>query len=90
MLTSASGTDTIDFRIGSNGAEASIEVRLGAPDGKLIGTLPVKSTGGWQKWNTQTCKIDTTSGKNDVYLVFKGGDGYLFNVNWWKTRLPIR
>ena len=83
-----SGTDSISFRIGSNGAEASIEVRLGAADGKLIGTLPVKSTGGWQTWNTQTCAIENTSGKNDVYFVFKGGDGYLFNINWWKPDKP--
>ena len=83
-----SGTDSVSFRIGSNGAEASIEVRLGAPDGKLIGTLNVKSTGGWQTWNTQTCKIDSTSGKNDVYFIFKGGEGYLFNVNWWKPDKP--
>ncbi len=83
-----SGTDSISFRIGSNGAEASIEVRLGAADGKLIGTLPVKSTGGWQTWNTQTCAIENTSGRNDVYFVFKGGDGYLFNINWWKPDKP--
>ncbi|MCR5111847.1 MAG: carbohydrate-binding protein [Ruminococcus sp.] len=83
-----SGSESISFRLGSNGTDASIEVRLGSPDGKLIGTMPVKSTGGWQKWSTQTCTIDTTSGKNDVYFIFKGSDGYLFNVNWWKPDKP--
>jgi len=77
------GAESVNFRIGSNGAPASIEVRLGSPDGKLIGTMDVSSTGGWQKWNTQKCKIEKTSGINDVYFVFKGTEGYLFNINWW-------
>lgn len=77
------GAANIDFRVGSNGGNNSIEVHLGSPDGKLIGTLNVSSTGGWQKWETQKCSIEKTSGVNDVYLVFKGGDGYLFNLNWF-------
>ncbi len=84
-LTSA--TD-IDFRIGSNGAAAALEVRLDAPDGKLIGKMDIKSTGGWQKWTTQNCKIDAVSGKHDVYFVFTGGEGYLYNVNWWRLNKP--
>ena len=82
------GADSIDFRIGSNGAEASLEVRLGSPDGKLIGSMDVKGTGGWQTWSTQKCAIDAVNGKNDVYFVFKGGDGYLFNINWWRANTP--
>ena len=69
--------------MGSNGGNNSIEVHLGSPDGKIIGTMKVNSTGGWQTWKTQKCGIDKTSGVNDVYLVFKGGDGYLFNLNWF-------
>lgn len=78
-------TDSLSFRIGANGGGNSIEVHLGSPDGKLIGTVEVKSTGGWQTWATQTCSIPATSGIQDVYLVFKGGDGYLFNLNWWSV-----
>ncbi len=84
-LTDVSG---IDFRIGSNGAEASLEVRLDSPDGKLIGTMDVSGTGGWQTWNTQSCTIIPTSGAHDVYFVFRGGEGYLYNVNWWRTVKP--
>ena len=25
---------------------------------------------------------------NDVYFVFKGGEGYLFNLNWFSINLP--
>ena len=79
---------TADFRLASNGAESAIEVRLDAPDGKLIGSIDVRGTGDWQKWSTQTCNIEETSGKHDVYLVFIGEEGYLFNINWWKPDKP--
>lgn len=78
-----SNTTAIDFRIGANSGGSSLEVHLGAPDGRLIGSMDVSSTGGWQKWETQTCEIAPTSGKQDVYFVFKGGEGYLYNLNWW-------
>ncbi|MCQ2417643.1 MAG: carbohydrate-binding protein, partial [Oscillospiraceae bacterium] len=77
------GAECIDFRVGSNGGNNSIEVHIGSPNGKIIGTMNVNGTGGWQTWKTQKCSIDKTSGVNDIYLVFKGGDGYLFNLNWF-------
>ncbi len=80
--------DSIDFRIGSNGAAASLEVRLDSPDGKLIGSMDVASTGGWQKWGTQKCSIQQTKGVHDLYFVFKGGEGYLYNLNWWRLNMP--
>lgn len=77
------GADSIDVRVASNGNGNSVEVHLGSPEGKLIGSMDIISTGGWQNWATQKCSIDNTSGVNDVYLVFKGGSGYLYNINWW-------
>ena len=83
----ANGADSIDFRIGSNGASAVLEVRLDSPDGKKIGSLNVAGTGGWQTWATQNCPIENTTGKHDLYFVFTGGEGYLFNLNWWSLNL---
>ncbi|MBR7039795.1 MAG: carbohydrate-binding protein [Oscillospiraceae bacterium] len=82
------GAETLDFRVASNGAAASIEVHLGAPDGKLIGTMDVTGTGGWQTWATQRCRIDKTIGVNDVYFVFKGAEGYLFNLDQFSVSCP--
>lgn len=62
----------------------SIEIRLDGETGKLVGTCAVSGTGGWQTWTTKTCGIDVVSGVHDLFLVFKGGSGFLFNVNWWK------
>ncbi|MBR5682820.1 MAG: CotH kinase family protein [Ruminococcus sp.] len=75
----------IDFRIGSNGAKAVLEVHIDDPNGQVIGKMDIKSTSGWQTWNTQTCSVSETNGKHDVYFVFTGGEGYLYNVNWWRT-----
>lgn len=82
------GAESINFRIASNGSNGTIEVHLDSPDGKLIGSMDVSSTGGWQKWATQKCKIEKTTDVHDVYFVFKGGDGYLYNLNWFSINYP--
>ena len=58
---------------------------LATQEGKNLPVVHcVQGTDGWQTWNTQTCSISETSGKHDVYFVFTGGEGYLYNVNWWR------
>ncbi len=73
---------------GANVASAtfkgSIEIRIDDKNGKLLGTLPVKATGSDNVWKTQSCKVNSVKGVHDLYLVFKGGEGNLFNFNWWK------
>ena len=78
----------IDFRVASNGSDGTIEVRLDSTDGKLIGKADISNTGGWQDWTTKTCTIEPASGRHDVYLVFTGGESYLFNLNWWRPNKP--
>lgn len=82
----------VDFGNGANGFQArvaslnsggSIEVRLDSPTGTLVGTCIVTTTSSWQNWVTKTTTVTGASGVHDVYLVFKGGSGYLFNVNWF-------
>ncbi len=61
-----------------------IEIRLGSPDGKLIGTCEVLPTGGLQNWKTVSCKVEEIKDVQDLYLVFTGGSGNLFTFDWWK------
>jgi len=79
-----SGAESIDMRVASPNSGNSIEIRLDAPDGKLIGTADVPETGGWQDWKTVTTKLDKATGQHDMYLVFKGGESYLFNIASYK------
>lgn len=78
------GAESVDLRLAANSGGSSVEVRLDAPDGKLIGTCDVASTGGWQTWATQNTPLSASEGTHDLYFVFKGGEGYLFNLAWWK------
>ncbi len=78
----------IEMRVAANSGGSSIEIRSDAPDGKLLGTLSVGSTGGWQTWQTQKTALSSVSGRHDLYFVFKGGDGYLFNVAGYQLVKP--
>lgn len=79
----ARDAESLNFRVAANSGGSSIEVRLGSPEGKLVGSMEITGTGGWQNWSTQKCSIDKTTGVNDVYFIFKCGSGYLYNLNWW-------
>lgn len=62
-----------------------LEIRLGAKDGDLIGTLKVPFTGEWDSWQLHTTDVKAVAGVHDLYLVFKGGAPYeLFNFDYWK------
>ncbi len=79
---------TASFRVASNGSGGTIEIHTGSVDGTKIGEVSVSPTGGWQEWKTLTTDISTVTGVQDVYLVFRGGESYLFNLNWWKLNFP--
>jgi arabinoxylan arabinofuranohydrolase len=84
---------SVDFGKGAKKFEASVasaskggtvEIRLGSKTGQLIGTCQVKKTGDELTWKTATCKTTPVSGVHDLYFVFSGHEGELFNFNWWK------
>jgi len=63
---------------------STITMRLDSETGIPIGTLKVKSTGGLDKWETQSCKITGARGVHDLFLKFFGNSTPLMNVDWWK------
>lgn len=82
----------VDFGAGASGFQARVasgtnggmlEIRLDSPNGKLVGSVYVPGTGGWQNWTNVTCSVSGANGKHDLYLVFTGGSGYLFNINYF-------
>jgi hypothetical protein len=85
----------VDFGKGAKSLEASlasvveggsIEIRIDSRTGTLLGTCAVKNTGGLQNWTVQSCKIAEIVGVHDIYFVFSGGEGNLFNFDWWKFK----
>lgn len=86
---------SVDFGKGAKSFEASvskvigsgvIEIRIDAKEGQLLGTCLLKNSDDPQKWITQSCKVDKLNGVHDVYFVFKGGEGHLFNFDWWQFK----
>jgi len=52
-------------------------------NGVLIGTCAITNSGGWSTWKTFRCKTNSVTGVNKLRLVFSGGSGFLFNINYW-------
>ncbi len=77
------GATSLDVRVASAGSGGNIEVRLESQTGTLVGTCAVSGTGGAQTWTTKSCAISGASGVHDLFFVFTGGSGSLFNFNWW-------
>ncbi|USX24218.1 family 43 glycosylhydrolase [Oxalobacteraceae bacterium OTU3CINTB1] len=62
---------------------ARIEIRLDKLDGQLIGTLPVRGTGG--EWKRLSARISAAAGVHDLYFVFRGAAGEeLFKFDYWQ------
>jgi len=80
------GTGAISFEatVASAGSGGSIELHLESQTGSLLGTCTVPGTGGWQTWDSVNCDVNTVAGTHDLFLVFKGGNGALFNLDWWQ------
>ncbi len=62
----------------------TIEVRTDSNKGKLIASCAIKNTGGWNNYQDVTCNLGNLKGKQNLYFVFKGGDGNLFNIDYFK------
>jgi hypothetical protein len=82
-LMNLAGMTNFQARVASAGAGGNINIYLDATNGTLIGNCPVPVTGGWETWTTVTCPLSGASGYHNVYLVFTGGGGYLFNLEWF-------
>jgi hypothetical protein len=75
------GSERIELRVASASDGGLIEVRLDSPQGELLGTCDVKSTGDWQQWTSLVAKLKEVSGTNNVCLVFKSR-----KADQWKDR----
>jgi len=74
---------TFIARVASAGAGGSIQIRLDSASGTLIGTCAVPVTGCWQSWTQVQCPLSGASGTHNLYLMYTGGSGNLFNIEWF-------
>jgi arabinoxylan arabinofuranohydrolase len=78
------GAKSFEASVASESQGGNIEIRIDSISGSLLGTCIVKNTKGSQNWVSQSCTTETIKGIHDVYFVFKGENGDLFNFDWWK------
>ena len=65
-----------------------IELHIDSLNGPLIGTCRISGTESWEAWKDFSCEIEPVRGVRDLYLVFRGKDGYLFNMNFFHFTSP--
>ena len=79
-----SGARKFEARVASGSGGGSIELHIDSIDGQKVGTCNITGSGGWQSWTTKSCEVTDAKGVHDLYFKFTGGNGSLFNFNWWK------
>ena len=79
------GADSVLVRASCNSSEGTLHIRLNgnSESDTEIGSVYISSTGGWQTYADFTCDVSQVAGTHDLYLVFEGGDSYLFNLNYF-------
>ncbi|OKI00782.1 glycosyl hydrolase [Streptomyces sp. CB02923] len=71
-------------RVSSAGTGGTLEIRTGRADGRLLGSVKVPVTGGWETFVDVGTALNGSppGGTTTLYLVFKGsGTGALFDVD---------
>ena len=70
------GATSVTFSASKAGTGGAVEIRLGSPTGRLIGTFTPQDTGGWDTYREQLVQLSGfVSGVQDLYLVATSGTG---------------
>jgi hypothetical protein len=69
------GVDSVRLR-GQAAIATTVDLRLDAPDGPLLGSCPLSGAG--RTWTTSSCALTHASGVHTLYLTFAGAA----NLNW--------
>ncbi|UQZ34370.1 hypothetical protein C2I18_13085 [Paenibacillus sp. PK3_47] len=77
------GTPDINLRMATANSGGTLELRMDSETGPLVGSLAVKSTGGWSAWSTITVPLTGANGIHDLYLLLKRPDTLgVASINW--------
>lgn len=80
------GAKEFSASVASKKGNATIKVRIDSKDGKVIGELPISSTGSDDVYKLYTCKLEKVKGIHDLYLTFEGNGEGLFNFDYWSMK----
>lgn len=75
------GPELVHVEVASSGEGGSIEFRIGAIDGELMGAIAVGATGALSDWERMTASVDRVMAVEDLYLVFKTPSSDLYRID---------
>ncbi|MEN3614394.1 ThuA domain-containing protein [Plantactinospora sp. ZYX-F-223] len=75
------GVRSFSARVGANVGGHTLEFRIGSPTGQLIGAATVPATGGYGEFRDVTGGITAPAGTHELYLVFRGTGGGLYDID---------
>ncbi|BFO17122.1 hypothetical protein SHKM778_35100 [Streptomyces sp. KM77-8] len=76
------GQKKLTVRASSGGSGGFIELRTGSPNGELHGSAYIPPTGSWETFQNVDVPLRSLPKKTtEIYLVFRGGDGALYDVD---------
>ncbi|MBO0933497.1 PQQ-dependent sugar dehydrogenase [Fibrella aquatilis] len=68
------GITDVTYRYGAKDHGATLEIRTGSPTGPVISTTPYTATGDWRTFANVRATIQPTTGKQDLYFIFRKPD----------------
>ena len=63
----------------------TLTLRLDSPEGPVIGTVLIKSTGSVEQYRPFTAKVSRAQGVHDLYLCFDKAEGDV-RLDWWQFK----
>jgi len=78
------GATSFTASLASQNAGGTVEVRADSADGILLGRVSVGNTGGWNDMQEVSGSITGATAVSDIYLVFTGGSGFLFDIDYFQ------
>lgn len=66
------------------GANGTVEFRLGSTSGPMIAKASIENTGTWQNWKEVTIDTARITGVQNVYVVFKADTSHVCNFDYFK------
>ncbi|MBQ4803751.1 carbohydrate-binding protein [Aquimarina sp. MMG015] len=74
----SSGEYIFDIYASSNGTGGKVDI---LETGFIVGTINIPVTGQWHNYKKYSTTVSLTSGEKTLRLSFKGGSGYLYNID---------
>ncbi|MFB9276459.1 carbohydrate-binding protein [Cohnella cellulosilytica] len=83
-LNLGEGTNEFQLRYATPNTDGTVEFRVDGPDGPLLGSLLLPSTGSWTTYQTVSIPVTGAAGIKNVYMVFKkASSGSVADINWF-------